>query len=130
MFRLSLVIAAAALLTAAGPAAAQQPHIPPGARGFQVAMMWQDFYQHRATTATPAPVPRTARPAPTVGPLQVAVSVPTGEPKPVYVDIRGPDGSIRRFPLEGGRQAIHPREVIVHAGESVTVTLTASAQAK
>jgi hypothetical protein len=44
---------------------------------------------------------------------------------PVYVDIRGPDGQVRRFPVEGGRAAIQYRQVILHAGEMLTLHWTA-----
>jgi hypothetical protein len=43
---------------------------------------------------------------------------------PVYVDIRGPDGQIRRFPVEGGRAAIQYRQVVLRPGEMLTIQWT------
>ena len=41
---------------------------------------------------------------------------------PVYVDIRGPDGQVRRFPVEGGRAAIQAAPaVVLRPGQSVTI---------
>jgi hypothetical protein len=77
----------------------------------------------------PAPSPRPV--AYGVGrPVTVVVAVePAPRPAvpPYYVNLRGPDGRVRRFPVEGGRAAIQAPEVVVlRPGESVTVHLQAS----
>jgi len=44
--------------------------------------------------------------------------------EPLTVGLRGPDGQVRRFPVEGGREAIQVRSVTLRAGESVTIRWT------
>jgi hypothetical protein len=83
---------------------------------------------------SPAPAPLTAaRPsgpaAAESGGLTVVVKAPP-QPAPLAVNLRGPDGTVRRFPLEGGREAIQSREVIVHAGESATFRFLVEAPTK
>ena len=41
--------------------------------------------------------------------------------KPFYVDLRGPNGQVQRFPVEGGRAAIQYRQVVVRPGEMLTI---------
>lgn len=54
--------------------------------------------------------------------ISVAVTPPQVSKEVVYVNLRGPDGQVRRFPVEGGREAIQPPQVIVlRPGASVTV---------
>lgn len=66
-----------------------------------------------------APVVRAAAAAVTVS---VAVTPPRAAKEVVYVNLRGPDGQVRRFPVEGGREAIQPTQLIVlRPGASVTV---------
>jgi hypothetical protein len=139
-----LAVAAAALLLAAGPAAAQQPaaspRIPPDAKGWQAAMIQQEYLQARSAQRAPAAPPTTPQalyaraPSPQRTPtlLSVTLAVPAvqQETAVVSVDLRGPDGEVRNFPLEGGREVIQTRKVIVRPGESVTVRLTPSAPAK
>jgi hypothetical protein len=45
--------------------------------------------------------------------------------EPVYVNLRGPDGQVRRFLVEGGHEAIQYRQVVVRPGTSVTVQVAA-----
>jgi hypothetical protein len=63
-------------------------------------------------------------------PVSFVVSVapaPRPAPAPFAVAIRGPDGQVRRFAVEGGRAAIQaPPVVVLHPGESVTVQLRAT----
>jgi hypothetical protein len=73
-------------------------------------------------------VPAPSNPAPPViysnaAPVSVTVSVapPKPEVKPMVVSIRGPEGEVRKFPVEGGEAAIEVRQVILHAGQSVTI---------
>jgi hypothetical protein len=58
-----------------------------------------------------------------VTPVSISVVVPAApQPaeEPTYVELRGPDGQVRRFPIEGGRDAIQYRQVALRPGESVT----------
>jgi hypothetical protein len=73
------------------------------------------------TGSQPAPT-RIAPAAPLPQAISVVVSIPQRPATaPVYVDIRGPDGQVRRFPVEGGRAAIQYRQVILHPGEMLTI---------
>jgi len=46
---------------------------------------------------------------------------------PLSVRLRGPEGQVRRFPVEGGRAAIQfDRTVIVRPGHSVTIRWVAA----
>jgi hypothetical protein len=80
----------------------------------------------RATTPPkPAPVPvaRAVRPAVTIS---VVVTAPAQPAKaPAYVDLRGPDGKVRRFPVEGGQAAIQTRQLVLRAGQSITLVWVA-----
>ncbi|MCS6851691.1 MAG: hypothetical protein NZ700_11050 [Gemmataceae bacterium] len=86
----------------------------------------------RQRTAPPAAVAKApSRPvlAPVAQPSQpttvtVAVAAPP-QAAPVVVDIRGPDGQVRSFKVAGGAEAIQPRHIIVRAGETVTIQVTA-----
>ncbi len=128
-YRLSAA-AVSALLLAVSPAAAQQrpsvPLIPPDAKGFQTVQILQEFArQQRPARTAPAAAQAAARPAPQrpapAPPLTVVVAVP--EPAPLSVAVRAPDGTVRNFALEGGREAIQTRQVIVRPGEAVTINL-------
>ena len=69
----------------------------------------------------PAPTP-IVRAMPQAAPYSVVVNMPVQPPsKPFYVDLRGPDGQVRRFPVEGGRAAIRYRQVVLHPGETLTI---------
>jgi hypothetical protein len=76
----------------------------------------------------PAPPP----PTPHWGASTVSVSVavnptPRPAPEPYYVNIRGPDGQVRRFPVEGGPAAIQsPSVVVLRPGQSVTIRWVAA----
>jgi hypothetical protein len=60
-----------------------------------------------------------------VAPVTISVAVTTpSKPAtvPIYVNLRGPDGQLRRFPVEGGHDAIQSQPVIVlRPGQSVTI---------
>jgi hypothetical protein len=72
------------------------------------------------TTPTPAAV-SAARPSfSTVTITVTPVQVPATE-EPLVVSIRGLDGSVRRFPVEGGTAAIQTEQITLRAGQSVTV---------
>jgi hypothetical protein len=54
--------------------------------------------------------------------VSVAVTPPQTAKEVVYVNLRGPDGQVRRFPVEGGREAIQsPQVIVLRPGASVTV---------
>ncbi len=54
--------------------------------------------------------------------ISVAVTPPPAVKEVVYVNLRGPDGQVRRFPVEGGRQAIRsPQVIVLRPGATVTV---------
>jgi hypothetical protein len=59
--------------------------------------------------------------------VSVVVAPAPRPPEPAfYVNLRGPDGVVRRFPVEGGRAAIQaPPVVVLRPGESVTLHLQA-----
>lgn len=132
-FAVSALAVAVFLLTATQPARAQQaargPTIPLDAKGYQASMIRQEYLQQRERMR-PAPA-RTmaARPTPAATSVQVAVILPP-EPAPVYISLRGPDGEVSRFPLEGGRRAVRPREIVVHPGETATIRFVALAPLK
>src|SRR5262245_4055345 len=52
----------------------------------------------------PAPV-RVAPPARTTVSVAVTPAAPQPAGPPVFVNLRGPDGQVRRFPVEGGLKA-------------------------
>jgi hypothetical protein len=78
---------------------------------------------------------RPAAPTQPAGPVAVAASATsfavvvtsTRPAEPYYVTIRGPDGEVRRFPVEGGPAAIQYQSapVVLRPGESVTLRLVA-----
>ena len=54
--------------------------------------------------------------------VSVAVTPPQAAKEVVYVNLRGPDGQVRRFPVEGGREAIQsPQVIVLRPGATVTV---------
>jgi hypothetical protein len=77
------------------------------------------------TVTPPQPSPATAvRVAPPAITIALVVEPPRATTKPLTVGLRGPDGQVRRFPVEGGREAIQVRSVILRSGESVTILWT------
>jgi hypothetical protein len=78
---------------------------------------------------TPRPQPTTAvvvRPA-----APVTISLTPGAPVPAggeaaYISLRGPDGQVRRFAVEGGAEEISSRVIVLRPGESLTIRLTAN----
>lgn len=134
-----LTIGAAALLLAR-PAAAQQPRtpprIPPDARGFQRTMLMQEQLRQR-TAARPAPAavrptaPEAVRATMPAAPQALVVTVTRPpDPTPLYVAIRGPDGSVQTFPVEGGQASIQTQTYLVRPGESIKVQVMAQPPAK
>jgi len=77
------------------------------------------------TTPPPKPIPATvARVTPSAITIAIVVEPPRPATEPLTVGLRGPDGKVRRFPVEGGREAIQVRSVTLRAGESVTILWT------
>jgi hypothetical protein len=69
----------------------------------------------------PAPVPVVRAPS---RPVVLVVSLRTparAAPEPVYVDLRGPDGSVRSVVLEGARDVIQSPQLVLRPGDSVTL---------
>ncbi len=58
----------------------------------------------------------------------VAIAMPAAPPaeEPVYVGLRGPDGQVRRFRVEGGATAIQSPQVVLRPGQSVTIQWVAA----
>lgn len=117
----------------ASPLLAQRPtvvqNVPPDTKPY--AAIAQGGYFRTVPAATPQParaaasmpaavsVAREAPPA-----VQVAVTLRQQEKPPVLVDIRGPDGKLRTFRLEGGNEVVKTRTFPVRPGETVTVSIT------
>lgn len=80
--------------------------------------------QRPSPPAQPAPVYR-AVPVPPI--VSVAVTV-VRQPKKgsIEVNLRGPDGQLRRFPVEGGREAIEYQQFVLRPGQSVTIRWVAA----
>jgi hypothetical protein len=59
--------------------------------------------------------------------ISFAVTPAQSTTQPVYVDLRGPDGQVRRFPVEGGREAIrYQQTVVLRPGSSLTIQWVAA----
>jgi hypothetical protein len=78
------------------------------------------------------PVAARSQPAPVVvvrpaAPVTISVT-PTApaENDAAYISLRGPDGQVRRFAVEGGAEAVSTRVVVLRPGESLTIRLTAN----
>jgi hypothetical protein len=105
----------------AAPSAFQ---IYPGDHLFQATMKISRYYQNVERSAPaavyhpPAQHPSTQE---TATPVEVTVTEPEG--KTEMVQIRGPDGQIRSFPLLGGRKAIKSRTIIVRPGQRLNLTV-------
>ena len=46
--------------------------------------------------------------------------------EPTQVNLRGPDGQLRRFAVEGGRDAIQYQQFVLRPGQSVTIQWAAT----
>jgi hypothetical protein len=57
------------------------------------------------------------------GNMSATVTVPQ-QARPYYVRLRGPDGKMRRFPVQGGPASIQYTTVVVRPGQSVTISYT------
>lgn len=123
-----VALAVAAALT--GPTLAQSPRLAPDARGYQSTLALQQAQrQQPAPRVAVAPV---AAPVRALSRVQVTVQAPVetarAEVTPAPADvssiaIRGPDGDVRRYPLEGGQASIVVRQYTITPGEAVTVRI-------
>ena len=79
-------------------------------------------YGSGRTTPRTTPAPTTIVRA-TSAPISIAIAVEPPRPaaEPLTDGLRGPDGQVRRFAVEGGPDAIQVRSVIVRPGQSVTL---------
>jgi hypothetical protein len=68
--------------------------------------------------SVPAPV---VRAAPMRMTILVSSPAPQPEKGPLEVNLRGPDGQVRRFPVEGGAASIQWTQVVIRPGQSVTI---------
>jgi hypothetical protein len=119
------------LMCAARPAAAQQPlgavsKFDRANAGIALAGTgYAPWYAQPAPVArTPAVLPRSA-----TGSLVVTVQAPV-RAEPAYVTLRGPDGQVQRYALEGGQESIQTRTVIVRQGETASFRFAAAAPPK
>lgn len=128
MFRTASLLAVSLF---AGSAAAQAPRgvwVPPDVKGYRAHQMLLTPGP-RATTssrATAQPPVRVQVDEPTTAsPVQVTITLPpTAQslaPQAGAVAIKGPDGTIRHFPVEGGRQTLESRVIVVRPGERATI---------
>jgi hypothetical protein len=74
----------------------------------------------RSSQPSPAPA-SVVRAAPIRMTIQVAPAAPQPTKAPLEVNLRGPDGQVRRFPVEGGYAAIRWTQVVIRPGQSVTI---------
>ncbi|MFO0878963.1 MAG: hypothetical protein U0840_16595 [Gemmataceae bacterium] len=130
----------AGVLLFAGGVQAQTPRIHPGARGFETNLALKQAAQQRARSVPQAPTQTYRAPAtPRLesSPLEVTVEAPRGRTQvtrsdagsavapavPFTVAIRGPDGEVRRYPVEGGPSAIVIRRYAVNPGQVLTISV-------
>jgi len=117
-----LAVAAAALLVAAEPAAAQQY----GSKTWPANV--KGLGQVVSAPSTP-PAGYTSPSAQRTAPFTaINVRVSRRTTSPYYVTLRGPDGTVRTFRLEGGPETVQTREVTVRAGERLVINLATPTQ--
>lgn len=121
------LLGVAALFLAVPAAQAQQP-FPNGAKAYQLIQMQQQYLQRSAQAARPAALVATPAAAVKVQtvPQQMTVAVTAPETPQFAVDIRGPQGETRTFPVAGGPQAIQVRRYVLQPGEQMTIRLPAT----
>jgi hypothetical protein len=76
-----------------------------------------------ATTRQPTPTTSTRVASAAIN-ITVAETPARPAAQPFTIGLRGPDGQVRRFPVEGGRETIQVRSVTLRAGESLTIRWT------
>lgn len=127
MFRTASLLAVSLF---AATAVAQSPRgvwIPPDVKGYRAHQLLL-APGPRATSSfsnTVQPPVRVQVAEPTAAPIQVTIMLPPTaqplEPSGATVAIKGPDGKIRNFPVEGGRKTLESRVIVVHPGERATI---------
>jgi hypothetical protein len=50
----------------------------------------------------------------------------TPAPESATISLRGPDGQLRRFAVEGGTAELSSRVIVLRPGESLTIRLSAN----
>jgi hypothetical protein len=109
--KVALVAGAVAALLASAPAVLAGEHVRAA--------------QTTASRSQPAPVV-VYRPA---APVTISVT-PSASPPAAgesgYISLRGPDGQVRRFAVEGGAAELSSRVIVLRPGESLTIRLTAN----
>jgi hypothetical protein len=81
----------------------------------------------RPTIRYPSAPAHVVRMAPAAGMGCVVVTiVPQPTRRPFHVNLRGPDGQLRRFPVEAGREAIEYEQFVLRPGQSLTIRWVAA----
>lgn len=98
-----------------------KPYAALAQRGYTTASPTARAVAPRPPAAAPAAVVTAVRTEPQ--PVGVTVAVRQSAAPPVLVDIRGPDGKVQTFRLEGGREVVKTRYYPLYPGEKVSITL-------
>ena len=77
----------------------------------------------QATTSQPAPAVVTKAAAQSIVLSVVATKAAQPANERAFVDLRGPDGQVRRFPVEGGPEAIEVSRLVLRPGQTLTIHL-------
>jgi hypothetical protein len=123
LIRTATVFAGAALLAAAGPAAADSR--TGGGPNWNMPQA-QSLHPSAPTAGT------AATPGRTPAAYSIVVIVRTERPQTpaASVAIRGPDGAVRTYQLEEGASVIRPPQITIRAGEAVTLRFLPPAPAR
>lgn len=123
----TVAISLASTLLMGGRASAQQPrpvYVAPDVKGFQTQRMLQQSAQQPTPAGPRIPFAPPATAAGAVTPqapsVQLTLTFPSVQNK-TFVAIRGPDGEVRYFPVEGGQEGT--RVIVVRPGERVFIQL-------
>jgi len=80
---------------------------------------------YRASRHDNSASPKVTAPVARAAALPISITIAPASPQPAaepfIVGIRGPDGTLRRFSVEGGESAIVIRQVVVRSGTSITI---------
>jgi len=93
----------------------------------QIERYYQMRQRARSAAASPPAIPTryiAVPPAPAMSNVVVSIGEPAN--KPTVVDIRGPDGKVRSFPVASGNDVIRPRTIVLHPGDSLTIRFAAA----
>jgi hypothetical protein len=130
VFVVPAVVALVALF--AGPARAQPRQSDLKGFALQQSIQKQQQQAARPESRPPAAAPArgTDTPAAPATEVHIAIAVPASPNPPAAIAIRGPDGEVRRFPVEGGQAALRSTVIVVRPGDRVTVQLIPAAAPK